>query len=227
MMILLFSLVLVFTPQSLSLPTVIFRLDDVQAWWCESIAETVINTFISKNTPVSLGVIGEYLDQGDTVPAFIAGLASNPLIEMTTHSQTHTSFAGKTVSWQRNELRSSMNMINSVTGVTPKAFITPYNEYDTNTAVSMVAEGLTILSASCVWDPVTYDPLYCIDGSNVVAPNIMWNGVYSLPAGAVMGKEAYWNDYQQPASVADAVGWIEAQIGMKNLFAFINQGVCN
>lgn len=205
--------VLIFTPSSLCLPTVVFRFDDVQAYWCESIAETVINTFLSKNTPVSLGIVGQYFNEGSTIPSFVSNLASNPLIEITTHSQTHKSFAGKTVTWQRNELRSSMNMINSVTGVIAKTFITPYNEYDTNTAVSMIDEGLTIMSAQCEWDPVTYDPIYCIDGSNVVAPNIMWNGIYSIPAGAVLGKEAYWDDYHQPASVADAVGWIESQIG--------------
>jgi peptidoglycan/xylan/chitin deacetylase (PgdA/CDA1 family) len=132
---------------------------------------------------------------------------------MTTHSQTHNSFDGKTVAWQRNELKTSNDMIESVTGKRPTSFITPFNEYDTNTPVSMLLEGVSVMSASCTWDPVTYDPIYCMEGSDVVAPDIMWNGVYSLPAGAVLGKEAYWTNYNLPASLADATGWIDAQIG--------------
>jgi peptidoglycan/xylan/chitin deacetylase (PgdA/CDA1 family) len=213
-------------PLTPSNPTVVFRLDDVQSWWCEDIARTVINTFLAENVPVNLGIVGKDLDTSSSMTAYLASLSSNPLVEMTSHSQTHTSFDGKSVSWQRDELRSSIDMINSVTGETASTFITPYNEYDANTAVSMLAEGMTILSASCMWDPVTYAPIWCMDGSDVVAPDIEWNGVYSLPAGAVLGKEAYWNDYQQPASLADAVGWIESQIG-KRYFSLCYIAVTN
>lgn len=194
-------------------PSVIFRVDDVQAWWCEEIAKEVINTFLAQSTPVNLGIIGENLDQSASLSSYLASIAANPLLEMTTHSNTHISYMGKTVTWQRDDLRASIDMIISVTGVTPVSFITPYNEYDASTAVSLIAESMSIMSASCVWDRVSYEPLYCLDGSNVVAPNIEWNGVFSLPAGAVLGGDDYWEDYNLPASVSDAVGWIEAQIG--------------
>ena len=35
-----------------------------------------------------------------------------------------------------------------------------------------------------------------------------------LPTGAVLGGEAYWTDYTQPANTAEAIGWIERQIGV-------------
>jgi peptidoglycan/xylan/chitin deacetylase (PgdA/CDA1 family) len=209
-------LLLVVFGQVKSNPSVIFRLDDVQAYWCEDIARTVIDTFLGLDIPVSLGIIGEHLDESVAMSSYLAGVASNPLIEMASHSNTHESFMGQSVAWQRNELKASADTITSVTGETPVSFITPYNEYDANTPVALLAESLAIMSASCVWDRVTYASIYCLNGSDVVAPNIMWNGVYSLPAGAVLGGEAYWNDYQLPGSLADAAGWIGAQIGMSS-----------
>lgn len=50
------------TLSSLSLtaarPTVSFRLDDVQAWWCEEIVKNVVDEFLSKGVPLNLGLIG-------------------------------------------------------------------------------------------------------------------------------------------------------------------------
>lgn len=55
--------------------------------------------------------------------------------------------------------------------------------------------------------------IYCPTGADVVAPNILWNGINMLPAGAVMGDEGYWTDYSRPANSALAIAWIERQIG--------------
>jgi hypothetical protein len=46
-----------------------------------------------------------------------------------------------------------------------------------------------------------------------VAPDIVRNGVYMLPAGAVLGGKAYWEDSSLDASLAEAIKWIELQIG--------------
>ena len=41
-----------------ALPTVSFRLDDVQAWWCEEIVKNVVDEFLDKGVPINLGLIG-------------------------------------------------------------------------------------------------------------------------------------------------------------------------
>lgn len=46
-----------------------------------------------------------------------------------------------------------------------------------------------------------------------MAPNIDYNGVDMLPAGAVLGDEDYWTDFSRPANTALAIEWIERQIG--------------
>ena len=39
-------------------PTVSFRLDDVQAWWCEEIVKNVVDEFLAQGVPINLGLIG-------------------------------------------------------------------------------------------------------------------------------------------------------------------------
>ena len=64
-------------------------------------------------------------------------------------------------------------------------------------------------------------PIHCPAGANVVAPNIDYNGVDMLPAGAVLGDEDYWIDFSRPADTALAIQWIERQIGM-SLYVCMN-----
>ena len=47
-----------FTSTTIALPTVSFRLDDVQAWWCEEIVKDVVDEFLANSVPLNLGIIG-------------------------------------------------------------------------------------------------------------------------------------------------------------------------
>ena len=80
--------------------------------------------------------------------------------------------------------------------------------------------GMNVFSAECVWSLDTPNTIeYCKDDVNVVAPHIVKKGVFMLPAGAVLGGVDYWEDFLLNASLAEAIDWIEAQIGM-NLVMF-------
>jgi hypothetical protein len=57
----LFSLLAMLSSSALgvaALPTVSFRLDDVQAWWCEDIVKDIVDEFLSLGVPLNLGLIG-------------------------------------------------------------------------------------------------------------------------------------------------------------------------
>eukprot|EP00602_Paraphysomonas_sp_CaronLab_P005520 CAMPEP_0185024902 /NCGR_PEP_ID=MMETSP1103-20130426/8059_1 /TAXON_ID=36769 /ORGANISM="Paraphysomonas bandaiensis, Strain Caron Lab Isolate" /LENGTH=1367 /DNA_ID=CAMNT_0027557985 /DNA_START=157 /DNA_END=4260 /DNA_ORIENTATION=+ len=199
-----------------SKPVVMFRLDDVQSWWCEDIAQTVVHQFLSANVPINLGVIGKNLDQSSSMVSFLQSLSGNPLVEFSSHSQKHETFAGQTQTWQEYDLQESISTIHSVTGISPNSFIPPFNAYDDVTFDALNNVGMNIMSGECVWYPEGSEyygtPVYCPDGSDVVAPNIMVDGVYSLPTGAVLGGLDYWTDYLLPPSLSSALGWINAQI---------------
>ena len=197
-----------------ALPVVSFRLDDVQAWWCEDISQTVIDVFIEENIPINLGIIGEDINNGAGIDEYLLGLAGNPLIEMSSHSFKHESFEGKNYSWQYEDMSLNDDMITSVTTQKANAFIPPLNEYDNNTIAAAVANGMDIFSAECTWSwTVPNTTIVCKDIVKVVAPDIIRDGVHMLPAGAVLGGEDYWTDFLLNASLADAISWIESQIG--------------
>lgn len=189
-----------------SKPIVSFRLDDVQAWWCKDVAEFVIDTFIEENVPVNIGVIGVDLDKS-SMGTFLAGISSSPFVEIESKSYQNIPYGGKSVSWQEADLKSANDMITGVTSKFPLGFIPPGNEYDESTATAMLASGISTLSAQCTAQ-------YCTMGSDVVAPNLTWNGLTMLPAGAVMGNVSYWRDGTQSTTLAAAIASVESQIGM-------------
>ena len=47
---------------------------------------------------------------------------------------------------------------------------------------------------------------------SVVSPDIKVSGIYVLPTGAVLGDDAYWNNYLLPGSVGNATAWLDSQI---------------
>ena len=195
-------------------PVVSFRLDDVQAYWCEDISRTVIDFFISENIPINVGIIGENLHLSDPMNSYLRNLASNPLIEMSSHSYYHDSFEGQPYSWQYDDIELNNLLITTVVRGQPNSFIPPLNEFDNNTMAAAKANGLNVFSAECTWsltEPNTR--VECKDINNVVAPDIIRDEVYMMPAGAVLGGSDYWNDYLLEASLEDAVNWIELQIG--------------
>lgn len=201
----------------LAKPSVIFRLDDVQAWWCEAQVKATVDNFLQVGVPVNVGMIGEFLPDSANMVAYLQGLTWNPLVEFVSHSLLHESYASQTVPWQVNDLNTANNIFQSVTGVRPKSFIPPFNEYSNNLFEALQQSGMTIMSAECAWHPAGTSeygtPVYCADGSDVVAPYINEGGIYRLPAGAVLGGTEYWTNYHAPASFEAALGWINAQIG--------------
>lgn len=192
-------------PLSNRKPVVSFRLDDVQAWWCRDITETVINIFLEEGVAINLGVIGIYLDESP-IRSYLHGLVNNPLVEFVSHSFYHLSFGGRNLSWQENDLHRASIMVNEVTGKFPHAFIPPNNDYDDMTVAAMLENGISFMSAECT-------SRFCLAGNDVVAPDLQWNGITMLPAGAMLGDTRYWNDYSRPGNLTAAIHWVEGQVG--------------
>lgn len=196
-----------------ALSVVSIRLDDVQVHHCEDITEAILDTITGLGCPVNVGTIGRYLDTEPTFDAYLKSFAKSQLVEIVSHSYKHETYSGQSVEWQEDDLGESIDMIYSVTNVKPLSFIPPENLYDDNTIIAAKSENVSLISAQCTWDTTRPNvTINCPTSSQVVAPNIIANGIYMLPAGAVLGNIDYWSDYQLSASVSDAVMWIETQI---------------
>lgn len=187
-------------------PVVSFRIDDIQAYWCSSIAQTVVDIFLEESVPLNLGIIGISLDESASMGSYLSRVVDSPLIEVASHSFKHKSFGGHDYTWQESDLHQADTMIKKVTAKFPRGFIPPENDYDVETATAMLENNLTLMSAECT-------SFFCPAGSDIVAPNLTWNGLTMLPAGAVLGNRKYWNDYSLPANLTQAIGWVENQLG--------------
>jgi len=199
---------------------VVWRIDDIQAWFCSSILSDIFAVFTGTNTPLSIGIIGRDLDQDANVDSILKGLAGNADIELADHSFSHPdgglpSLGGESA--QQADLASAQAIITKVTGVVASTFIAPDNAYDSDTLTAMSAEKLNVLSAQCTWSAPGQTE-FCPTGSNVVWPNITTGGVSYLPAGAVIDS---WTDFTQPASVDTAMTWANAQAVNQGFVVFM------
>ena len=195
-------------------PVVILRIDDVVTFFCEDAGLAAINAVINTKTPISVGIIAHGLRANKPLSRALAKLARNDYVEIMHHSYLHDDYTGNTYEWQMNDLLQGEDEIEVVTGRRPTTFAPPRNTYD-DTTISVLRDHpeLNLLSAQCSWRrDATGVPLFCNEGSAVVAPNISYEGLYMLPTGAVMGAAPYFKDFLEPASLEDAVGWMEAQI---------------
>ena len=200
-----------YTPQE---NIVMIRIDDVTVGWCEAMGVAAIDTVLEEAVPVNIGVIGNGLRQGEPLVAYLADRAKRSDVEIVSHSFQHAAYSSFPMAWQLNDLSLAQVSIGKHTGVRPSTFIPPQNLFtsDTFTAINRLSD-IMIMSPECLWS-VEYPgtPLHCPGDADVVAPNLKVNGVYMLPAGAVLGGEAYWTHYLLPASVDDAVQWVNQQL---------------
>lgn len=199
---------------------VVWRIDDIQAWFCSSILSDIFAVFTGTDTPLSIGIIGRDLDQDTNVDTTLKGLAGNANIELADHSFSHPdgglpSLGGESA--QQADLSSAQAMITKITNVVATTFIAPDNAYDADTLTAMSAEKLNVLSAQCTWSAPGQTE-FCPTGSNVVWPNITTGGITYLPAGAVIDS---WTDFTQPASVDTAMTWANSQAVNQGFVVFM------
>jgi peptidoglycan/xylan/chitin deacetylase (PgdA/CDA1 family) len=189
---------------------------EVKPWWCDNNSKAVIDLFLEEAVPVNVGIVGEDLHNAVLLDTYLRGLAGNPLVEMSSNSFIHQSYEHNTYEWQFNDMQLNDEMITNVTTEKATSFMPPWANYDDNTISAALANGMNVLSAECRWNLNSNGTTtHCKDKSKVVAPNIMRDGIYMLPAGAVLGGYGYWEDYVKDANLTEAITWIELQIEMQ------------
>jgi hypothetical protein len=199
---------------SSDLPVVVIRIDDVVTYFCEEAGLVAINTVIDLKTPICVGIIANGLTADKTFAKSLNKIAQSEYVEIVSHSFLHNDYTGNTYDWQYADLEDAEAEIAKVTGLRPTTFIPPRNTYD-ETTIQAVKDfsDLNLMSAQCSWKrDGSGQKYFCNEGSDVVAPNITYENLYMLPTGAVMGDQGYFKNYLLPASLTDAVGWMEAQI---------------
>lgn len=204
-----------------SLPVVILRMDDVAVRSCEDMAKAAIDAVLAKSTPINVGIISKDLTKSSNAAfaTYIKTISDNNLVEIFSHSSSHNTYTEQDYAWQVNDMATAQDTLSGVTGVVPTAFSPPLNSFDGETLEAMISiEELKVFSAKCVWNlDISGEVTNCPSPSAVGAPgDFLVEGTYHLPAGAVLGNTAYWNNKIQPGNLSAAIQWIDNQILNQN-----------
>ena len=126
---------------------IVFRNDDVGAFWSDNTAINVTETFRIKKVPLVLGIISlnrhnQKLTEDNTMMAYLTKIKSDPLVEFAIHGYDHEIDEFKDVSYEDavSRISSSSRTLNDAFGVTPTTLVPPYNSYNNNTIQALKNE---------------------------------------------------------------------------------------
>jgi peptidoglycan/xylan/chitin deacetylase (PgdA/CDA1 family) len=167
---------------------VIFRLDDVQDNWLNTVQVKVMDSFIEENQKLSVGVIMKHLGNDESVVNKVEEGVASGNFEIVNHAWDHISYTSLSAEEQLDTLREANQKIDSLWGITPVAFIPPYHEYNKDTLAALQDLHMKIISSQFSLelpdvynrnDPTSEDnKIYkAIDGSDISDSY----GIYHLP----------------------------------------------
>jgi peptidoglycan/xylan/chitin deacetylase (PgdA/CDA1 family)/3D (Asp-Asp-Asp) domain-containing protein len=135
-----------FTSQSYC-KCVIFRLDDVQDYYLNSVQMAQMDLFMSKNQSLSLGVIMNGIGNDSKVINKVHEGEQKGLFELALHGWNHVDYTKLSEQEQKATLIKANEKMQRLFGHTSKIFITPLETFNNDTIKAMSQIGLRILSA--------------------------------------------------------------------------------
>ena len=163
------------TTTKVSCNCVAFRFDDVQNFWLNDVQIKVIDTFHEKNTPVTVGIIGNHFGKDEKLVNSINNLVQAEFdIEIANHGWQHEDFAKYQKDEQSDLLKKSNQAILETLGISPTVFIPPLNSFDDDTLSAMSENGIKYFSTE-------------LDESDIVY-QVSDYPIYHFPEGATTGK---------------------------------------
>jgi len=159
---------------------VIFRMDDLQDFFVNTVQVAIMDEFTSRGEFLSIGpIFNDFANGIDTsiVDTATAGVTSG-LFEVFVHGWNHTDFSTFNLEDQTNQLQLAQDKAELIFGSNTTFFVPPFNAYNTNSTDAMVATDFETISSEGIVDP---DPDFVADGiSNIVDSR----GLYHLPSDA-------------------------------------------
>ena len=134
---------------------VAFRFDDIQNYWLLDVQLEVFETFREKNIPLTIGVIGKDFDGKIANYTKIIFTGQN-IIEVANHSWAHGNFTTMDIEQQNQSIKKTNEKIFNVTGVYPKTFIPPFNEFTNETLTILSENNFTTLSSDILFSRPPY-----------------------------------------------------------------------
>ena len=170
---------------------VIFRFDDITDYTLPKAKITMMNDFIDRKIPLSLGVVAAHLGNYPSTGVYnktIEGVKSG-LFEVTIHGNHHDDYSIMNLTTQRTELWAAQAHMESLFGAKSRIFMPPYNQYNQDTLAVLAEQGISVMAASVNFDNGVTNTYYLSDGNGTQYQFYTHNA--KLKMSSVKGKTIY------------------------------------
>lgn len=136
---------------------VAFRLDNMQDYYLVDVQKELINLFLSKDVPVTVGIIGKNFGSDQELIGFLKTTISkhNKLIGIGNHGGT-TDITTMNKDEQFDLIEKTNDNIFNLTGKKPSVFIPPFGSYNADTVSALKKEDIRYLSSVSSFDLAPY-----------------------------------------------------------------------
>lgn len=134
---------------SLSCNCVAFRLDDVVDQKPGYLQFVVIDYFMEKEIPLTIGIIGNQFGNDQYTIDFLKNHMQNhgEDLEIANHGWNHEDFRKFSLDEQNSLIKNTNKKISDKLNTIPSVFIPPYNYFDDNTIAALKQNGISHLSS--------------------------------------------------------------------------------
>ncbi len=133
---------------------IVFRSDDIAAWWSDESAINITETLRQKNIPQVLSIIpanqyGNKISDDSIITGYLQGIKNDNNIEFALHGYDHRIGEFKDIAYSdaASKINNGGGILNTVLGFRPNSFVSPYNEYNNNTLDALVSTNMSIISS--------------------------------------------------------------------------------
>jgi peptidoglycan/xylan/chitin deacetylase (PgdA/CDA1 family) len=135
---------------------VIFRLDDIQNWYLDTEQKKIMDIFLSKEEPLSLGLVMDHFGNDTEILEKVSEGYKKGLFELALHGWEHKNYSDFSEQEQKDSLYRANEKMEAIFGKKSDIFIPPYNKFN-NATIKVIKElGIKILSSS-IMDQYRYD----------------------------------------------------------------------
>ncbi len=127
-----------------------FRLDDVQDYWLNNVQMSIMETFIENKTPLTIGIIANAFGNDQKITEFIVNSTKNKegYLEIASRGIGLNPFTNYDKIEQSENLKESLDMIESILDIRPQVFLPPNNKFNEDTLEILKENNITHISSS-------------------------------------------------------------------------------
>ena len=126
---------------------IVFRLDDIQDDWLDSVQTAVMNLFMSKNQSLSVGLITHIVGNDSKLVDKVKEGFHKGLFEIDLHGWDHVNYTELNEKQQKDSLSKANAKIQRLFGTKSIVFIPPYDTFNNNTIKAIRGLGIGIISS--------------------------------------------------------------------------------